>query len=124
MGKVLRPEHLNFFTSRMDEHSRVSSWMLIDNQHEFLFRIRRTLSGSDSDVIVHLTDAYRYGLAEFFARPKELQPGSYVVIGMPHADAAPEASEEAREHRIGIGHIGEFMGRFEPYENLAVYDSR
>ena len=84
--------------------------MPIVNEHEYLFRIRRTLSGSESDVIVHLTDAYRYGLAEFFARPKQLRAGSYVVIGMPHADADSEVIEKAKKHRIGIGHIGKFMG--------------
>ena len=110
MGKALRQEHITFFTARMSEHSRVINWVPIPNQYEYLFRIRRTLSGSESDVIVHLTDAYRYGLAEFFARPNELQAGSYVVIGMPHADAHAEAVERAKEYNIGIGHIGKFMG--------------
>ena len=32
------------------------------------------------------------------------------MIGMPHADAAPEVVEVAKEERIGIGHIGKFMG--------------
>ena len=103
MGKVLRQEHINFFTARMDDHNLVSNWVPIVNEHEYLFRIRRTLSGSESDVIVHLTDAYRYGLAEFFARPK--QAGSYVA-----ADADSEVIEKAKKHRIGIGHIGKFMG--------------
>lgn len=110
MGKALRREHLAFFGARMNDHSRVSNWESIANQHEYLFRIRRTLSGSVSEVIVHLTDAYRYGLAEFYARPNQLRAGSFVVIGMPHADAAPEVIEVAREHRIGVGHIRKFMG--------------
>ena len=110
MGKALRPEHRNFFTVRMDEHDLVSKWEPIANQHEYLFRITRTLSGCSSDVIVHLSDAYRYGLAEFFARPGRLRAGSYVVIGMPHARAEPEVIDEAKRHRIGIGHIGKFMG--------------
>ena len=122
MGKALRSEHLAFFTSRMDEHNRVSNWVLIENQHEYLFRITHMLGGSKSDVIVHLTDAYRYGLAEFYARPNELRAGSYVVIGMPHADADSEVIEKAKEHRIGIGHIGKFMGALN-YRNLWEYVS-
>ena len=110
MGKALRREHITFFTARMDEHDRVSNWLVIENQDEHLFRIRRTLPGSESEVIVHLTDAYRYGLAEFFARPSQLGAGSYVVMGMPHADADLEVIEKAKEHRIGIGHIRKFMG--------------
>lgn len=120
MGKALRPEHRDFFTARMDEHNLVSNWELIANQHEYLFRIRRTLSGCASDMIVHLTDAYRYGLAEFFARPTQLRAGSYVVIGMPHADAEPEVIDEAKQHLIGIGHIGKFMGALN-YKNIWEY---
>ena len=120
MGKALRPEHITFFTARMNDHNRVSNWMLIADQHEYLFRITRTLSGSESDVTVHLTDAYRYGLAEFFAHPNQLRAGSYVVIGIPHADADPEVIEKAKEHRIGIGHIGKFMGALN-YTNIWEY---
>ena len=110
MGKALRPEHVAFFTTRMNEHSRVIRWEMIDHQHEFLFKITRDLSGRASKVTVHLTDAYRYGFAEFFARPSRLRVGSFVVIGMPHAYADSEVIEQAKEQRIGIGHIGKFMG--------------
>ena len=120
MGKVLRPEHLNFFTSRMNEHSRVTTWELIDDENEYLFRITRTVSGTTSDVIVHLTDAYRYGLAEFYTRPKQLRAGSYVVIGMPHADTTPDVVDEMKRKRIGIGHIGKFMGALN-YRNIWEY---
>ena len=71
-------------------------------------------------MIVHLTDAYRYGLAEFFARPVQVRPGSYVVIGLPHGDAALEVIEKAKEHRIGVGHIGKFMGALN-FENTWEY---
>lgn len=122
MGKVLRPEHIAFFTTKMDEHNLVNSWEPIENEDEYLFRIRRTLSGSRSDVIVHLTDAYRYGLAEFFARPKQLRAGSFVVIGMPHADAAADVIETAKLTHIGIGHIGKFMGALN-HKNIWEYIS-
>ena len=110
MGKTLRPEHIEFFTNRMDEHSLVSNWIPISNQHDYLFKVTRTRSGHMTDVIVHLTDAYRYGLAEFFARPGQLRAGSYVVIAMPHAYTDLEVIETAQEHQIGVGHIGKFMG--------------
>lgn len=110
MGKALRPEHIDFFTKRMDEHDLVINCVPIADEYECLFKIRRSLSESESDVIVHLTDAYRYGLAEFYARPKQLCAGSYVVIGMPHADAYGDVIEAAKKERIGIGHIGKFMG--------------
>lgn len=120
MGKALRPEHIAFFTARMDEHSRVLSWKLIADKHEYMFKIRRRLYRSENHVIVHLTDAYRYGLAEFYARPKQLRSGSYVVIGMPHASADQEVIDEARKQQIGIGHIGKFMGALN-YKNSWEY---
>ena len=110
MGKALRPEHIRFFTARMDGHSRVIRWTLIDNEHEYLFKIKRELAGTHSDVIVHLTDAYGYGLSDFYARPDEIKGGSFVVIGMPHANASDDVIEKGKEHHIGIGHIGKFMG--------------
>ena len=110
LGKALRRLHITFFTSRMDEHDRVSDWVLIPDEHEYLFRITQRQTGSERDVIVHLTDAYSYSLAEFYARPKKLKAGSFVVIGMPHANAGTCVIEKAKEHRIGIGHIGKFMG--------------
>ena len=122
MGKALRPEHIGFFTSRMDEHSRVINWMPIVNENEYLFRIRRSVSRSQEDVVVHLTDAYRYGLAEFYARPSELKTGSFVVIGMPHADADSEVIEKAKEYGIGIGHTGKFMGALN-VQNIWEYKS-
>ena len=96
MGKALRQEHITYFTARMDEHDRVVNWEPIANEYDFLFRIRRTLDGSRSDVIAHLTDAYRYG----------------------HAD--PGVVEIAKKHRIGIGHIGKLMGALN-YKNIWEY---
>ena len=120
MGKALRPEHITFFTARMDEHSRVVDWVVTPNEHEYLFTIRRKLSASESSLIVHLTDAYRYGLAEFFARPKQLRAGSFVVLGMPHASVDLEVVETAKTKRIGIGHVGKFMGALN-YKNIWEY---
>ena len=122
MGKALRQEHIDFFTARMNVHDRVTNWEPIVSQDEYLFKITRTISGSKSDVIVHLTDAYRYGLADFYARPGQLRAGSYVVIGMPHADAAAKVIETAKLAHIGIGHIGKFMGALN-HKNIWEYIS-
>ena len=94
----------------MIDHDKVISLTVIPSEEEYLFRISRQVGNSTNDVIVHLTDVYRYSLAEFYARPAELRAGSFVVIGMPHADAYEDVIEEAREERIGIGDIGKFMG--------------
>ena len=74
MGKALRPEHIRFFTKRMDEHDLVSNCVLVANDHEFLFKIRRTLAGSES------ADRRLPILAEFYVRPKGAESDC------PHAD--------------------------------------
>ena len=120
MGKALRPEHTYFFTKAMERHDLVSICAPIPDEHEFLFKIIRTLAESESEVIVHLTDAYCYSLAEFYARPDRIQAGSFVVIGIPHANAEQEVIEIAKQHRIGIGKIGKFMGALN-FENIWEY---
>ena len=110
MGKVLRREHLAFFTERMDEHNRVLTCEMIPDRYEYLFRVKRTLRGRESDVIVHLTDAYQYSFSEFYNRPDQLRSSSFVVLGLPHGSADSDVIEEAKEHCIGVGHIGKFMG--------------
>ena len=110
MGKALRQEHLSFFINRMNEHDRVMNCELIPDDDEYLFRISRRLSPGFNDVIVHLTDVYRYSLAEFLARPNHLKSGSFVVIGMPHARADSHVINRARIHRIGVGDVAKFMG--------------
>ena len=122
MGKALHLTNLNFFMDRMDDHDKVVNCIAIDNTDEYLFKVRRKLLGNESDVIVHLADAYRYSLAEFFARPGQLKTGSYVVLGMPHADVSSEVIEEARKYGIGVGHIGKFMGALN-HKNLWEYKS-
>ena len=110
MGKSLRPEHLEFFVDRMNDHNLVVSCSVIPDPDEYLFRILRKVGSSQSAVVVHLTDSYRYGLAEFYSRPAKLKGGSFVVLGMPHAGTVNDVIESAREDRIGVGHIGKFMG--------------
>ena len=52
--------------------------------------------------------------------PAALGAGSFVVMGMPHADADLEVVEIAKKHRIGIGHIGKSMGALN-YKNIWEY---
>ena len=84
MGRSLRPEHLAFFRSRMNEHNLVSSYASLDNGDEYLYLITRA-RGLPA-VRVHLSDAYEYTRAEFLARPNEVtQRNSFVILGLPHA---------------------------------------
>lgn len=110
MGRSLRPEHLAFFRSRMNEHNLVSSYASLDNGDEYLYLITRA-RGLPA-VRVHLSDAYEYTRAEFLARPNEVtQRNSFVILGLPHAhDPGDALIAEARRQGAGIGKVAKFMG--------------
>ena len=110
MGKSLHTTHINFFASRMNDHDLVVSWAAIPDADEYLFRVKRKLNGSVSSVVVHLTDAYRYGLADFHSRHKRIKRGSFVVLAMPHAAVNLETVDLARDHGVGVGFVKKFMG--------------
>lgn len=110
MGKALRAEHLSFFKARMMEHDKVTQLEPIPDEDEYLFKVTRRLGRKENHLTVHLADTYRYGLADMYSRPDKVGRGSYVVLGMPHASADGQAIEEARQYKIGLGHIGKFMG--------------
>jgi hypothetical protein len=94
----------------MIEHTCVERWEPLDNAVEYLYLIER--KRGLPDVRVHLSDAYEYSRGEYLARPEEVAGGNvFVVLGDPHA-SGPSAAlvAEARKDRVGIGHIGKFMG--------------
>ncbi len=122
MGKALRTEHIEFFVARMNEHDSVTHFELIPDKDEYLYKVTRRLGRKESSVTVHLADTYRYGIADLYARPKRLGRGSFVVLGLPHGSVDKEAVKEAKEHEIGIGHIGKFMGALN-YGNIWEYQS-
>ena len=122
MGKALRTEHIEFFIARMIEHDKVINFELIPDKNEILYKITRRLSRKEATLTVHLADTYRYGLADLHARPKRLSRGSFVMLGLPHASFDKEAIEQAKQHGIGVGHIGKFMGALN-YDKIWEYQS-
>ena len=111
MGRSLRPEHLEFFRSRMSEHDLVTVYEPLDNTDEYLYLVKRLRALPA--VRVHFSDAYEYTRAEFLSRPDEVtQRNSFVILGLPHAlDPDDDLIAEARAQGVGIGKIGKFMGR-------------
>src|SRR6267378_5532544 len=99
MGRALHRQHIRWFLERMNGHDKVKSCTPIDSDDEFLFRVERV--GGLRDIVVHLTDAYRYGEVDFLARPKEIGRGAYVVMGMPHADYDENLVGKMRDQGVG-----------------------
>jgi hypothetical protein len=93
----------------MDSHSCVASYTRLAVDEEFLYRIQRK-SGLPP-VVVHLSDAYEYGLAEYLARPRQIGEGDFIIIARPEARAvAHSVIQSGRDDKIGIGKIGKLMG--------------
>lgn len=95
-----------YFLARMHEHSAVLQIEDVSTEEHFLYRIRR---GRYDDVLVWLSDAYRFTDMDYINRPDELNEGDYIVI------AKPEGSGGASKHlievaKIGVGKLADFMG--------------
>ena len=109
MGKNLSAHHhVGFFVSQMNRMKNiVASVVPIPDADDYLYQIKR--HKGFSPVIVHLSDAYKYGRADYDARPTQIKRGAFVLIAMPHAFYDEDLADEAVNKGIGIGHIGQLM---------------
>jgi hypothetical protein len=108
MGRDLHPTILSFFLDRMAEHTIVVSCTPLPNDDDYLFEVARRCGMAP--VLVHLSDAYRYGEVDYLTRPSQLKRGSFIIVAKPEGDYAEELVNQAREDGIGLGNIGKFMG--------------
>lgn len=108
MGKDLHYLVIKFFKERMSEHSRVHSFAEIQDDNDILYRIEQV--GELPDLTVHLSDAYRYTLHDYYCKPSVLGAGDFILIARPEADFGEEMVGIAARDRIGIGQIRKFMG--------------
>ena len=104
VGTQLHRLNLAFFSSRMDEHTEVSNWRRIAPYNDYMFLIERC---DHKDLAVLLTDAYYFSEAEALLMPDRVD---YVVMGAPHASYDDEIRRIFAAKKIGLGHIGKFMG--------------
>lgn len=104
---TLSAGNVTFFLERMESHNKVEACNRINDDTEYLFEIIR--KGELPSIVVHLSDAYRYGTWEYLSHPKRIRRGDFIVVG---GFAALDASvvELARKDKIGLGGIGKLMG--------------
>jgi hypothetical protein len=88
--------------------------------NEYLYSIGRR--DRLPSVVVLLSDAYRYGSADYVGRPKQIGPGDFIIIARPEADFDAALVERARDDGIGIGKIAKFMGALN-WRNVSEYVS-
>jgi len=105
---TLYPTHVEFFTQRMSEHSRVDRFTRLQIADEYIFRIERR-DGLPA-VNVLLSDAYRFGIADYLGCPSTIRRGDYILIARPEGGFDSAVAKRAKEDGIGIGKIAAFMG--------------
>lgn len=108
MGKNLSEYfHISFFVARMKGmEDIVEALEPIPNAGNYLYRIKRR---KGSAVIVHLSDAYSYGEADYDARPAQIKKGAFVLIALPHGDYDEDLVPRATKDGIGVGKISDLM---------------
>jgi hypothetical protein len=104
----LHPSIIRFFVERMEGHSVVEQCIQQNAGAEIIFEIQR--KNDLPSLLVHLSDAYDYGLGEYLAHPRSLGHGDFILIADPNADWDESLVERARKDKIGIGKIGKLMG--------------
>jgi hypothetical protein len=105
---TLHRQIVEFFESRMATHTCVARCTRMNVADEYIFSIER--KDGLGPVKVLLSDAYRYGYADYLARPKQIRHGDFIIVARPEADFDEKLVERARQDGIGIGKISKFMG--------------
>jgi hypothetical protein len=105
MTTTLHYSIVNFFETRMANHNRVQQCTRISVADEYIYKIDR--SAGLKSVNIFLSDAYRYGYADYLARPKHID---FILIVRPEAEFDEAIPERALKDGIGIGKMGKFMG--------------
>ena len=111
MGRDLHYTIPIFFEKSLEDSSIVLKWERIDhpvNDTDYLYRIIR--ANNLSEIVVHATDKYEYSLTDYFQKPEQLGPGSFIYIARPEAKYDPSIVEYARNDKISIGKFGAIMG--------------
>ena len=108
MGKNLSEyHHISFFVTCMKGmEDIVEALEPIPDAKDYFYRIKRR---KRSPVIVHLSDAYSYGEADYDARPTQIKKGAFILIALPHGGYDEDLVTRATKDGIGVGKIGDLM---------------
>src|ERR1700687_3915501 len=94
---------VDFFTRKMSEYSRVKNYTRLPIAYEYIYKIER--KDGLPDVNVLLSDAYRFGMADYLGCPSYIGRGDFILIARPEAGFDRAVAEKAKEDGIGIGQI-------------------
>lgn len=108
MGKDLHYLVVKFFRERMEGHSKVVRYTELQNENDILYEVER-IAGLPP-LVVHLSDAYRYTLQDYYSKPKSLGSGDFILIARPESGFDLDIVSIAAREKIGIGKIGILLG--------------
>ena len=108
MGKDLHYLVIKFFHERMDGHDKVLDYTELPDNADILYKIVRV--EKLPSLTVHLSDAYRYTLHDYYSKPASLKAGDFILIARPEASFDQDITDIAGRERIGIGKIGMLLG--------------
>ncbi len=100
-----RQESIQFFEKVLRTHGKVSRFRKRDAQ---VFEIER--DGISSSIVVLLTDLYTVGLADVVQAQDVVDDLDCIVTMSNWNGYTREGKEHAKEHRIGLFLLSEFMG--------------
>lgn len=108
MGKNLHSSILPYWERALNSHTKVKSWDRLPHTTDYIYLIVRI--SPLSEVVIHVSDEYRYNLTHYHTRPPEIKEGAIIYLAKPESDYALEVVDIAVNDGISIGKYGEVLG--------------
>jgi hypothetical protein len=107
MGKDLHYSIFRFFENALNQNNNVDSWTREDTKTDCLYLVKRNMGG---DILIHVSDSYRYTLNDYYQKPNTLGKSSFIYIARPEAAYDWSIADIAKNDKISIGKFGAVMG--------------
>lgn len=107
MGKNLHPSILPYWERALRGHSNVNSFERLSYSDDYIYRIQRKRS---QDMIILASDAYRFGLSDFFTRNEVIANGTMIYLARPESDYSLDVADAAKQEEVTIGKLKEILG--------------
>lgn len=119
MGKNLHYSIINFIKQRLQECSKINSYILIQNTNHYVIEVKRNLPYESFKI--YMSDEYRYTIMDYYNKPTEINKGDFIYLARPEANFANEI--EIMETALSDGiYIGKFS-RLLSFMNRSLKDA-
>ena len=107
MGKDLHSSILPYWERALNNHLNVASWEIISDPSDYIYRITRVRG---EDILILVSDSYRYSLTDFFTRNEGIGAGAMIYMAKPESNYCLEVADAGKEECLTIGMFGEILG--------------